>query len=77
MKKTAKPRTWKYLTFEEKFEKLEGWLVGLWKFRVYGESPTWCTTYVIDGCYYDTFGKKTREEALDAMYRVLRQKKLI
>lgn len=61
--------------FESKFRRVQDHLVGLWKFRQRGKRPTWCTTYVFKGNYYDTLGKNTPEAALDAMYKDLEKLK--
>jgi len=61
------------LTLEQRFERVEECLVGLWKFRVRGEKPRWCCTYTVDGCYYDTHGKPTKAAALDNVWRNLQQ----
>lgn len=56
---------------KKKFNLVEEHIVGLWKFREAGKKPTWCTTYIYDGKYYDTFGKATPEAALDQMNKDL------
>jgi hypothetical protein len=44
-------------------------LVGLWKFRVPGKKQTWCTTFYVNGNYYDTYGKLTPEAALESCHK--------
>ena len=58
-------------TLEKKLKKVEKNIIGLWKFRQRGKKTTWCTTFVFDGYYYDTYGKKTPEAALDAVQKEL------
>ncbi len=50
-------------------------LIGLWKFRVAGRKPVWCTTYTYNGCYYDTLGKSTPELALQLFVKSLNKLK--
>jgi len=61
----------KKLTLEDRFDRVEEHLVGLWRFRVRGQKPKWCCTYVFDGCYYDTTGDETKDKALDNAHRNL------
>lgn len=56
---------------KKNLNKVEHELIGLWKFRVAGKVPLWCTTFAFNGCYYDTYGKKTPEAALEAMHKTL------
>jgi len=65
----------KRLTLEQRFERIEEHLVGLWRFRIRGQKPKWCCTYVFDGYYYDTLGDAEKEDALDNCYRNLQQLK--
>lgn len=48
-------------------------LVGLWKFRQRGKKPVWCTTYTVNGCYYDTQGKATPKAALELFIKELKK----
>lgn len=61
------------LTLDERLKRVEPWLVGLWRFRELGRKPLWCTTYVVNGNYYDVRGRQTPEHALDATYRDVQQ----
>lgn len=58
---------------KNKFKLVEEDIVGLWKFRQAGKKPVWCTTYIYNGKYYDTYGKNTPESALDQMYKDLQK----
>ena len=61
------------LTLEDRLNRVATHLVGLWRFRKAGEPVRWCCTYIYDGCYYDTWPKKTPNEALDTVHRTLQQ----
>jgi len=51
-------------------------IVGLWRFRRFGEKhPQWCCTWRYRGNYYDTYPRKTPEAALQAMLKNLQQVK--
>lgn len=43
---------------------LEPYLIGLWKFRQVCARPTWCTTFMVDGKFYDTPGAATPQRAI-------------
>ena len=60
-----------HLTLEERFERVEGNLIGIWRFRQRGQQVKWCATYVYGGYYYDVEGKSTVDEALNAVHRNL------
>ena len=55
---------------KDKFKRVEADIIGLWKFRVQGKKPVWCT-YSHNGKYYDTQGKATAEAALETLYKDL------
>jgi len=61
------------LTLDDRFARIGDYLVGLWRFRVRGQKPKWCCTYVFDGFYYDTLGDETKEAALDKVHANLKQ----
>jgi hypothetical protein len=51
-------------------------IVGLWRFRRFGEKhPQWCCTWRYRGNYYDTYPRKTPEAALQAMLKNWQQVK--
>lgn len=54
---------------------IEPHLIGLWKFRQVATKPTWCTTFMIEGKFYDTVGAKTPQRALDLAVKELRKAK--
>ena len=62
------PKTEK-LELKDLMDKVQNELVGLWKFRVPGKKQTWCTTFYVNGNYYDTYGKLTPEAALEACHK--------
>lgn len=61
----------KFYDVGEQLFNVENYIVGLWKFREAGKKSTWCTTYVFEGKYYDTFGKLTPQAALVQMRKDL------
>ncbi len=48
-------------------------LVGLWRFRQVARQPTWCTTFTLDGAFYDTGARKTAQRAIDYAAKELRR----
>ncbi|ANQ48189.1 hypothetical protein MY04_0807 [Flammeovirga sp. MY04] len=60
-----------YSSLEEKLERVDDHIIGIWKFKRRGMSPKWCATYCWEGEYYDIEGKPTVEEVLDCLYREL------
>lgn len=54
---------------------LAPYLVGLWRFRQVARKPTWCTTFTVDGAFYDTTGALTAQKAIDKAVRELRRVK--
>jgi len=63
----------KKLTLEDRFARVEKFLIGLWRFRPVEESAQWCCTFLYRGKYYDTHGKATAEQALDEVHKKLQQ----
>lgn len=47
-------------------DKVQDELVVLLKFIVPGKRQMWCTTFYVDGNYYDTHGKIIPESALES-----------
>lgn len=47
-------------------------LIGLWRFRCAVGEPTWCTTFMYRGKFYDTDGAATIELAIKRAMRTLR-----
>jgi len=56
---------------KRQLDKLGDHFIGLWRFRIKGQRRLWCATLHIDGYYYDTWGKRTPEAALQAAYKTL------
>jgi hypothetical protein len=56
-------------------DELEPHLIGVWKFRQAARRPTWCTTFMVDGAFYDTPGARTPEKAIERALRDLRRVK--
>lgn len=54
---------------------LEPHLIGLWKFRQVTKRPTWCTTFMVAGAFYDTMPSATPERALQKALAELRKVK--
>lgn len=54
---------------------IEPHLIGLWKFRQVCAQPTWCTTFMVDGKFYDTPGARTPQKALEKAVAALRKVK--
>ncbi len=46
------------------FQEVEPFLVGVWKFRERGKSPTWCATVLVQGEYFDIPPSETVLETL-------------
>lgn len=52
---------------------LDQYLIGIWKFRQVSHKPTWCTTFMVDGAFYDTSPAATPDAALQKAVRELRK----
>lgn len=61
------------MTLSDRFDRVEDVFIGLWRYRVKGEQVRWCATFCLDGLYYDTWPKDTKEQVLDEVWRVKRQ----
>lgn len=57
------------MTTKEKIERIDEYIVGLWKFRQSNKKPLWFATYIFNGYYYDVHGKKDLDETLDIVYK--------
>lgn len=47
------------------FQKVEQYLIGLWRFNRRNEEKLWCATFVYDGEYYDVEGFTCPNKTLD------------
>jgi hypothetical protein len=56
---------------EKRLKRVEKNLIGLWRFRERGKPRLWCATFEVGGYYYDTAGKRTVDQALDAVFKQL------
>ena len=57
------------MTFEEKFDRVEPILIGLWRFRTPSKKIEWAATWAYRAVFYDTYPQKTKDEALDIVWR--------
>jgi hypothetical protein len=53
----------------KRLKRVEKNLIGLWRFRERGKPRLWCATFEVGGYYYDTTGKRTLDQALDAVFK--------
>ena len=58
-----------FKSLQDRFERVSDILIGVWRFRRRGKPEGWCTTYCVNGNYYDTYPSKTIEKALDKVYK--------
>jgi hypothetical protein len=56
-------------TLDERFKRIEDYLIGVWRFRVRNQPALWAGTFVFEGHYYDVSGKKSPGAVLDAIHR--------
>ena len=64
------------MTFEEKINRIDEYLVGIWKFRQPNKKPLWCATFVYKGYYYDVPGNNDILVTLDEVHKkILRLKR--
>ena len=62
-------------SLEQLFADASDNLIGVWRFRERGQPRRWCATFVVDGYYYDTTGKRTVHAALGAVLREINRVK--
>ncbi len=65
------------MEIKEKIDKVDEYLVGLWRFREPNKKPIWCATFVFNGFYYDVLGNKDILVTLDQVYKKVQRLKKV
>lgn len=63
------------MNLEKKWDRVQEWIIGIWRFRQKGKPIRWAATYCFDGCYYDIWPVKTQNMALDIVFRTIQKMK--